>query len=706
MQQNKDATTLKAMQRTGKNVTMRGLTPEMTAWLESILRTSRKSVVAAILALASPTGSLNAQGTAQISAPFTVDAIFTSANSIPLTTPEFTASGKSVGIELRFAPPVGTMLTVVQNTSLNLIDGTFDNLSQGQKVFLTFDGASYPYVANYYGGSGNDLVLQPANTTCLTWGDTPNGTTQSLNTGILAGKTIVQVAATSHTLILCADGTLAALGSNTYGQLGDGTKTAASVPRLVSRAGVLKDKIVIAIAAGWTFSVALCSDGTIATWGDNFFSSLGNGNTTSSNLPVEVVRTGVLAGKKVTAISAGYYHVLGICTDGTVVAWGRGTSGQLGDSLRTSSTVPVRVNTAGVLRNKTVVAIGGGQNHSLALCSDGTLAAWGNNDNRQLGNGADSGANYIPMPVNQSGVLAGKTVVSITCGNYHNFAHCSDGTLASWGSNSQGQLGINLSGGYASLPALVDLSGPIAGKTITSVAAGAFHSLATCSDGSMFFWGGLTSSARAPVPSQESARSGSKSFIKVASAASSQISVGFLAAPPPPNQNPTFSGYAVKAKRNTTISIGNAKLLTRAADPDGGSPAISSVEPISSQGGRVTRATTGVTYTPPNNFIGLDTFTLTITDGQGGSVVGTVTANVGASSAASGNLGSQITVQPGGTVSMIFYGIPGQTYQIQRSTDMLNWIFLQNITAASDGTLPFTDPNPPVGAGFYRTSVP
>jgi alpha-tubulin suppressor-like RCC1 family protein len=511
----------------------------MKMWLESLLELPRKAVAAAALALVFPAGNLMAQGggSAGISAPFTIDAIFTSAASVPLSAPGFTASGKGVSLELRFAPPVGTVLTVVRNTSLELIAGTFDNLAQGQKTFLTYEGTSYAYVANYYGGSGNDLVLQPANTTCLSWGDTPNGATQSLNTGILAGKTIAQVAATSHTLILCTDGTLAALGSNSYGQLGDGTKTASTVPRLVSRSGVLKDKTVIAIATGWTFSVALCSDGTIATWGDNFFSSLGDGTTTSSNLPVEVVRSGVLAKRQVIAIAAGYYHVLGLCTDGTVIAWGRGANGQLGDSLHTNSTVPVEVNTGGVLRNKTVVAIGGGQIHSLALCSDGTLAAWGNNDYRQLGNGAESGSNYVPMPVNQAGVLAGKTVVSITCGSYHNFALCSDGTFVSWGSNSQGQLGIGLNGGYASLPTLVDRSGPIAGKTIASVAAGAFHSLATCTDGSMFFWGSLSAIVRFPAPSQESARSGGKAFIKAASAASSQLSVGFLAGPSPQPAN-------------------------------------------------------------------------------------------------------------------------------------------------------------------------
>jgi trimeric autotransporter adhesin len=172
------------------------------------------------------------------------------------------------------------------------------------------------------------------------------------------------------------------------------------------------------------------------------------------------------------------------------------------------------------------------------------------------------------------------------------------------------------------------------------------------------------------------------------------------------NQNPTFSGYSVSTKKNTAISIGKAKLLARAADIDGGTLSISAVSATSTQGGSVTLGAGSVSYTPPLNFTGLDTFTLTIIDGQGGSVVGTVTVNVTSGTAVGGNQASQITLQPGGAVSVLFFGIPGQSYQIQRSPDLTNWTFLQNVTAAADGTISFTDPNPPPGAGFYRTVVP
>ena len=59
---------------------------------------------------------------------------------------------------------------VVKNTSLAFIRGTFHNLEQGQKVNLLFGGISYPFVANYHGGTGNDVVLQWGNTRLATWG--------------------------------------------------------------------------------------------------------------------------------------------------------------------------------------------------------------------------------------------------------------------------------------------------------------------------------------------------------------------------------------------------------------------------------------------------------------------------------------------------------------------------------------------------------
>ena len=71
----------------------------------------------------------------------------------------FTAEGKTISLTLSFAPPPGTQLMVVKNDGAGIIRGRFNNLAQGQTISLTYSGLSYHFVANYYGGNGNDLVL-------------------------------------------------------------------------------------------------------------------------------------------------------------------------------------------------------------------------------------------------------------------------------------------------------------------------------------------------------------------------------------------------------------------------------------------------------------------------------------------------------------------------------------------------------------------
>ncbi len=95
---------------------------------------------------------------------------YSSATDVPLTANGFTATGYSVYFTLNYAPAPGTTLTVVNNTGLSFINGTFSNLAQGQPVALTFGGITYSFVANYYGGTGNDLVLQWAANRPLAWG--------------------------------------------------------------------------------------------------------------------------------------------------------------------------------------------------------------------------------------------------------------------------------------------------------------------------------------------------------------------------------------------------------------------------------------------------------------------------------------------------------------------------------------------------------
>jgi alpha-tubulin suppressor-like RCC1 family protein len=332
----------------------------------------------------------------------TLVANYATGAEVPLQISKFHPAGSTVSLSLAHLPPTGTSLMLVDVTGREFIRGAFANLAPGQEVALDFNGRSYRFTANYYGGSGNDLVLEWAAARPVAWGRNSSGqlgngdalqrsiATDIATGGVLAGKRVTALAAgASHSLALCADGTLAAWGSNGSGRLGNGTTTSSSLPVAVSRSGAFAGKTVVSISAGSMHSLALCSDGTVFAWGNNFFGQLGIGFiSNSSSSPVAVTTTGVLAGKFVTAITAGDQHSLALCSDGTVVSWGNNSSGQLGTSqYLSSSTSPVAVHMAGVLSGKTVIVIAAGGSHSLALCADGTLAAWGSNSSGQLGFG-------------------------------------------------------------------------------------------------------------------------------------------------------------------------------------------------------------------------------------------------------------------------------------------------------------------------------
>jgi len=429
-----------------------------------------------------------------------VTANFTSATTVPVTAASYTATGNIVNITLGFAPTAGTNLTVVKNTGLAFIQGTFDNLAQGQKVNMSYNGITYPFVVNYFGGTGNDLVLQWANTRLLAWGDASHGKLGNNcnieswvpvpvdSTGVLAGKTITSVGAgVNHSLALCSDGSLAAWGYNYFHELGSDSTTDSSLPVAVDRTGVLAGKTVIAIAVKRDQNLALCSDGSLVAWGSNLAGQLGNNSTEQSSGPVAVDQSGVLAGKAVVAISCGDGHAIVLCSDGTLATWGSNYQGQLGTNGPTSSLVPVLVDRTGVLAGKRVVAISAGGSHNLALCSDGTLASWGANDSGQLGNNTTVNRS-VPVLVNQTGVLAGKTIVAVSGAETTSLVLTSDGVLAAWGANVTGQLGNN-STTDSSLPVLVNRTGVLAGKAVVAIASGNNHHLAFCSDGTLATWG-------------------------------------------------------------------------------------------------------------------------------------------------------------------------------------------------------------------------
>ena len=302
-------------------------------------------------------------------------------------------------------------------------------------------------------------------------------------TGALQGRTVIAIATgLNHSLALCSDGTVAAWGANSSGQLGDNSTTDAGEPVAVNTTpgvSALAGKTVVALAAGEYHSLALCDDGAVAGWGGNSWGELGSGSAaTMSLVPVAVNTSGALARKTVVGLYAGNSYSLARCSDGTTAAWGYNSLGQLGDNSTSESTTPVAVHMAGsALAGKLVTGLAAGDSHALALASDGTIAAWGYNGFGQLGNKSTTDS-QVPVAV-ATAALFGKTVIGLSAGQNHSLALCSDGTIAAWGSNSSGQLGNN-GGADQHVPVTASMSSLLRGERVIAAAgsAGSDHNLA------------------------------------------------------------------------------------------------------------------------------------------------------------------------------------------------------------------------------------
>jgi len=269
-----------------------------------------------------------------------------------------------------------------------------------------------------------------------------------------------------HSLALLADGTVVAWGANGHGQLGDGGTSESSVAVAVQGLTGVK-----AIAAGGSHSLALLANGTVMAWGDNEAGQLGIGSSVEdSEVPVPVKGlTGV------EAIAAGAGYSLALLSNGTAMAWGENESGQLGNGKHSTSTVPVPVKNL-----KGVSAIAAGGEFSLALLGDTTVRAWGNDEHGQLGNvTVEEGNSSLPVTVEG---LTGVTAVAAGAG--HGLALLSGATVKAWGDDRAGELGDGTIKPFSTAP--VAVSG-LAG--VTTIAAGDQDSVALLGSGSVKTWG-------------------------------------------------------------------------------------------------------------------------------------------------------------------------------------------------------------------------
>ena len=290
--------------------------------------------------------------------------------------------------------------------------------------------------------------------------------------GVAPTKSFTEVTSGfAHTCAILS-GQLYCWGANGNGQLGLNDKVPRSEPTVVP---TFADKTVTAVSAGAYHTCAIADDLSYC-WGLNGDGQVGDG-TTGTDRTVPVLLSTVVA----TGISAGAYHSCGIATGNAVYCWGRGTSGQLGNGASGSSSNPV--GAVGALAGKTITAVTAGTYHSCAITSVGLAYCWGEGLNGKLGTGNVNNATS-PVAVVSTGALNGKSISRISAGEQHTCA-IANALAYCWGSDASGQLG-NGAGGSSSSPAAVSTAGVLTGVTALSV--GRLHSCAVAT-GKTYCWG-------------------------------------------------------------------------------------------------------------------------------------------------------------------------------------------------------------------------
>ncbi len=175
-------------------------------------------------------------------------------------------------------------------------------------------------------------------------------------------------------------------------------------------------------------------------------------------------------------LAGGNNHTCALSSAGTVECWGDNAQGQLGDGTTTPSLTAVPVAALGSVAD--VVA---GDSHTCALTTAGGVKCWGNNLNGQLGDGTST---QRELPTDVTGLSSG--VVAIGAGDNHTCAALAAGGIKCWGWGTSGQLGHGLIGS-SSVP--VDVQGLPAGTSAVEISAGYRHTCAALTDGSASCWG-------------------------------------------------------------------------------------------------------------------------------------------------------------------------------------------------------------------------
>ena len=345
--------------------------------------------------------------------------------------------------------------------------------SAGQIWTSSATGVARTLAGSVAGGSYHTAVVLKDGTV-RTFGQNGNGqlgagdTTTRLTPVQVSGITSATAVAGGfqHTATLLADGTVRTFGKNNFGQLGVNDTTSRQTP--VQVFGISSS--AVAVACGEYFTAVLLSDGTVRTFGYNNYGQLGVGDATNRSTPVTVLNISTA-----TAVAVSGSHTAVLLANGTVRTFGYNAFGELGVNDTTTRQTPVQV--FGISSSATAIACG--YSHTAVILADGTVRTFGRNQNAQLGLNDTTQRN---TPVQVFGISSSATAVA--CGDAHTTVLLADGTVRTFGRNTEGQLGVNDTTTRFTPVQVFGIS-----SSATAIACGAMHTTVLLMDGTVRTFG-------------------------------------------------------------------------------------------------------------------------------------------------------------------------------------------------------------------------
>jgi alpha-tubulin suppressor-like RCC1 family protein len=368
----------------------------------------------------------------------------------------------------------GRVFTWGSNSHGELGDGTTEgkllpteitskfNLAYGDKIIaltlggnhasaLSWNGRVFTWGDNNFGNIGDGTVSSDGYVfSSENKRGIPTEITNNFNLGAY-DKIVAISRGDGHSSAISFSGRVFTWGSNSHGELGDGTKGVKnykSLPTEITPKFKLNaDDKIVAISLGNGHSSAISCSGRVFTWGSNFFGQLGDRTVTDKSLPTEITYNFNLEYRdKIVAVSLGNNNSSALSLNGCVFTWGENDHGTLGNGRKIAIPYPIeldyKINSSLDVTDK-IVAISLGYQSSSALSLNGSVFTWGKNESGKLGDGEDVWEKLVPSEITYNFDLDDEDkIVAVSLGtNNHASAISLSGRVYTWGENLSGELG-------------------------------------------------------------------------------------------------------------------------------------------------------------------------------------------------------------------------------------------------------------------------